>query len=410
MKTTPVPLPFSPRACPVCDGRSTRPLFQQRFHALGDAALLRGYDLVACDRCGCGYADRIPDQAAFDDYYRALSKYEYGHRDGQETAHDLARFAAMADIIQRHLPASDARVLDVGCATGGLLSVLKGRGYSRVTGLDPSPACADAARRLYGIRVLTGTLGDFPSDEENGFDFLILVGVLEHVSDLAALLAQVQRLLTPSGWVYVEVPDAVNFLAGRNAPFQEFSIEHINYFSPRSLGSLMTRTGFREVEVEQCVREASHGTTAPVIWGVYQKGVAETPGLVRDEETERGLRAYIAHSCAAEEHEHQFIAGLVDAREPLIVWGVGTHTLRLLATSRLPEANVVAFVDSNPKVQGKSLNGVPILAPAALLGRRESILISSWGYQREIRQQIRDQLKLPNPILVPFESALGEVD
>jgi SAM-dependent methyltransferase len=406
METSPVCLPFPARACPVCDCRSSRLLFAQRFYALREAALLTGYDLVACDRCGCGFADHIPDQAVFDAYYREQSKYEYNHRGGMETDHDLARFSAMVDIIQRHLPSTEAQILDVGCATGGLLSVLQRRGYPRGTGLDPSPACAEAANRLHGIRVLTGTLADLASPGHQRYDFLVLVGVLEHVRDLTAFLADVHRLLTPSGRVYVEVPDATSFLASRNAPFQEFSIEHINYFSPISLRNLMGKSRFAERYVEQCVREGAPGMMAPVIGGVYQKEAAAASELVRDETTESALRAYIARSQAEEDREHQVIARLVASREPLIVWGVGTHTLRLLATSPLREANIVAFVDSNPKVQGKALDGVPILAPTALAGRPETIVIASWGYQREILQQIRDQLTLPNAVIVPFDQRL----
>jgi 2-polyprenyl-3-methyl-5-hydroxy-6-metoxy-1,4-benzoquinol methylase len=402
MSAAPFPLPFPQRACPICESRSSRLLYPQRFHALQGATLLTGFDLVSCERCGCGFADRIPDQADFDAYYRDLSKYEYGSRGGLESEHDLARFAAMADIIQRHLPSAEARILDVGCATGGFLSILKQRGYAHVLGLDPSPACSEAANRLYGIRVLTGTLGVFPPGEKR-FDFLILVGVVEHVRDLAGLLTCVSQWIKPAGMVYIEIPDASNFQASRNAPFQEFSIEHINYFGTRSLRNLMSRNGFTELYVEQCVREANHGTMAPVVGAVYQHSVTEISELVGDDATEPALRAYIASSRAAEDHERQIIARLVEERKPLIVWGVGTHTLRLLATSRLPEANIVTFVDSNTKIQGKLINDVPIIAPSALAGRSEAILIGSWLYQIEIVHQIRNDLKLENEILKLYE-------
>jgi hypothetical protein len=36
----------------------------------------------------------------------------------------------------------------------------------------------------------------------------------------------------------------------------------------------------------------------------------------------------------------------------------------------------------------------------------EPIVIASWGYQREILQQFRDQLELPNAVIVPFDSSL----
>ncbi len=60
---------------------------------------------------------------------------------------------------------------------------------------------------------------------------------------------------------------------------------------------------------------------------------------------------------------HETVLELIASQRPLVVWGVGTHTQRLLATGGLAEANIVAFVDSNPNYLGKKLNNIPILAP-----------------------------------------------
>jgi len=81
---------------------------------------------------------------------------------------------------------------------------------------------------------------------------------------------------------------------------------------------------------------------------------------------------------------------------------VGTHTQRLMATSRLAQADIRAFVDSNPRYQGKTISGVPVLAPAALKGRLEPILISSRIFQQEIQEQIRNQLGLTNELILLY--------
>ena len=78
------------------------------------------------------------------------------------------------------------------------------------------------------------------------------------------------------------------------------------------------------------------------------------------------MERYIQQSRALEAKIQAKIAALVDAAKPLAVWGTGTHTLRLLETSRLPQARIVAFIDSNVHYQGKTLAGVPIISTAAL--------------------------------------------
>jgi len=395
-------LHFPQRLCAVCGGGRSELLYAQRFAGTAELALLEGYDLVVCQDCGFCFADHIPDQAAFDAYYRACSKYEYQHQGGRESEYDMARFRIIADSLQEFLPSVQARILDVGCSTGGLLAILKERGFVNVLGLDPSPVCAETARRLYGIRVLPHTLADVGATEGK-FDFVILIGVLEHVRGLSALLEQVGTLLAPSGQVYVEVPDATSFLQSRNAPFQEFSVEHINYLSPTSLENVMSQSGFVPVATAQTVREHRFATMAPVIGAVFQKSTHGPRSWKRDHETLSALGDYIRQSHALEESALLKIQDLAASREPLLVWGAGTHTLRLLAASDLSRANIAAFVDSNPKFQGKTLHGVPILAPAALKARPEAILISSWMCQHEIQQQIRDVLQLSNPVILLYD-------
>ena len=79
---------------------------------------------VRVHRCGAGYADGIPEQAVFDKYYREMSKYEYAQREGAESDYDRRRLEIIADIIAPHVASPDARVLDIGCASGRLLANL----------------------------------------------------------------------------------------------------------------------------------------------------------------------------------------------------------------------------------------------------------------------------------------------
>jgi len=90
----------------------------------------------------------------------------------------------------------------------------------------------------------------------------------------------------------------------------------------------------------------------------------------------------------------------------MIVWGVGTHTLRLLATQGLDPASVALFVDSSVKYQGQELRGVPVVSPEALRERQEPILISSRGFQNEIYHQIRNTMGLSNPVIMLYNETI----
>jgi SAM-dependent methyltransferase len=445
-------------------------LHRQRFR---DGPLGDGYDVVVCRQCGAGFAEGIPSQEELDRYYAGQSKYTYDHAGGAESPYDFKRFETIADQLIPFLSSREVRILDVGCATGGLLSVFKQRGFGNVLGIDPSPACAPAARRLHGVEVRTATLAQLAGWQET-FDLILLVGVLEHLRDVQPAVRTVAGRLKPGGLLYCAQPDVTAFADCVNAPYQQFSVEHVNFFSETSLNRLMAACGLAPRQTWRWMMEWREGVTDSVVSGIYavppsvevpgsiplRRGFggqesqvprsqpsptadpqvgssvpsAEVPGSIPlrrgfggqefqvprshpsptvvpqisssvpppappDRETEPALQRYLA-KCGVEDLKlTTAIEQLVSSREPVLVWGAGTLTRRLLESTRLAEANIVAFVDSNPGIQGRRLAGRDILSPAQIAGRREIIVVCSKAFEREIVETIRNQLKLPNQVI-----------
>ncbi len=391
------------RQCVICRGTRKRILFKQRFSGFSDGSLLDGYVVVVCQDCGFCFADNIPAQAAFDIYYREMSKYEHQEREGQPSEFEGRQFPELAQFLAQNIPYKQASILEIGCANGGLLHALQKRGDLNVLGIDPSPVCAHNAERLYQISVLAHPLSDIKL-EIGPFDFIILVAVLEHIQDLDGTITKVHDLLSPAGRLYIEAPDATHFSSSVDAPFQEFSIEHINFFSPLSLQNLLGAHGFSKVFSIQTFYQQTDNYIGHAIRMMFEKSkVEEHFEVTRDLETQSALEKYIAVSRQEETHVQKTINELIDCHIPLIVWGAGTHTQRLLASSQLSDANIIVFVDSNPNYHGKHLNGKPIVAPIQLAGMNEPILISSKVFQSEIIHQIRDDLNLKNEIITLYE-------
>jgi len=183
-----------------------------------DGPLGDGYNVVVCTHCGAGFADGIPSQADMDRYYTEQSKYTYDHADGAESPWDLKRFEATVGQITHYLKSRDARILDVGCATGGLLSVFTKSGFENVMGVDPSPACAEAAERLHGVKVLVSTLSQLSNWRER-FDLILMLGVLEHLREVKDAVRVASRLLTQGGYLYCAVPDVEGLASCSNAHY-----------------------------------------------------------------------------------------------------------------------------------------------------------------------------------------------
>jgi len=168
----------------------------------------------------------------------------------------------------------------------------------------------------------------------------------------------------------------------------------------------MERHGFSVVFTERLIRNLSSQAVEPTIGALFRLDSVNgsTATLSRDEETEPALERYIQQSRELETKIQAKIAALADASKPLAVWGTGTHTLRLLENSRLSQARIVSFIDSNIHYQGKTLAGVPIVAPAAFTDTNADILISSQTAEQEIFQMITKQLHWPNSIVCLYEN------
>ncbi|HPH95603.1 MAG TPA: class I SAM-dependent methyltransferase [Anaerolineaceae bacterium] len=386
------------RSCPICHHSQKTLLHRQNFSEISEGSLLDGYDVVVCQQCGYGFADRIPEQAIFDAYYQGMSKYENQENLGQPNSYDWKRFNLVVDQLKPFLISTRTQILEIGCATGGLLSLLKANGQTSVMGLDPSLACARTALKDYQIKVEVGSLFNHPLNQS--FEFLILIGVMEHIENLQKGVIALADLLGENGRVYIEVPDALHFADWPDAPYQQFSTEHINFFSPVSLQNLMHQNGFKTLQCFQAVREHNYRSMMPVVCGLFEKQSSYKAPLDFDKETQSALQAYIQASKEVDAHLQEVIEEIVQSQTPIYVWGVGTHTQRLLVESALGKAHITAFIDSNPNYHGKTLQNIPILPPQAVENQPQTpILISSKVFQKEIEDTIRQQYKYSNPLI-----------
>lgn len=135
-----VPVPMLRRSCPVCERLDGTPPHRRRFVLLEDHPLTGGYDVAHCENCGAAYADAGARQTGHDKYFAEVSKRDdpASSTGSGESPLDRERLDRTADILTGYLP-FQSRILDAGCAGGGLLAALQRRGYRKLAGVDPPP-------------------------------------------------------------------------------------------------------------------------------------------------------------------------------------------------------------------------------------------------------------------------------
>lgn len=107
-----------------------------------------------------------------------------------------------AELDKLPLPA-DARVLDAGCGSGRTLQELAD--YGEVSGIELNSDAAELARSRGLGEVRIGALEHLPWEDET-FDLVTCLDVVEHVPDDVAALVELLRVTRRGGWLLITVP------------------------------------------------------------------------------------------------------------------------------------------------------------------------------------------------------------
>ncbi len=101
---------------------------------------------------------------------------------------------------------STARALDIGPGSGVLGQALHDRGIGDSSAVEIDPATREKLEGLY--RQVAGTLDDL---SVRTYDFVLLMDVLEHMSQPEEFLKRLLPLLNPGGTLLVSVPNIAHW-------------------------------------------------------------------------------------------------------------------------------------------------------------------------------------------------------
>ena len=121
-----------------------------------------------------------------------------------------------ADFLQRALPPS-AAILDVGCGYGRTCRIMRDLGYPNCVGVDTSAGMITVGHQRHpdlDLRHLETPALPFPDASVDGVILMAVLTCIPSDADQQALIADVQRILKPGGWLHVSdyflQPDARN--------------------------------------------------------------------------------------------------------------------------------------------------------------------------------------------------------
>ena len=230
-------------ACMVCGGSSSRLLHSLRFpdrHYPGD------FHVRCCEGCGLLFNSPRLSDAEIEALYSG-SYYVFQEPEAEAVARVSRLLSQTLGVASQYVDARD--LLEVGCAKGYLLALLKARGW-RVQGVELSEPAAAFGRSRFGLDIHTGPVDDWlRSTAFRAAPVLLCTDVVEHVTDPVAFLAALYQSVQPGGWLVLGTPNAdSDHRAALGARWVAFNPFHIWLFNRANLSRLVERAGFEVVE------------------------------------------------------------------------------------------------------------------------------------------------------------------
>lgn len=214
--------------------------------------IYNGYQLKKCAQCGFVFtAEREFPKNQYEDIYSSDPTYqaminearlthnaEHGYRELWWYKRKAFRW------LNGRLP--NRRLLDLGSGPGTFLMVASQKYGYEVQGVEPTSAAAEIANG-YGVPTYCGTVEEFADHNSGTFDAITSFEVLEHLPYPGSFLSAARRLLRPKGTLLLSVPNLDDPYCLHQQITPAMPPIHINFFTRRSLGSLLERAGF-EIE------------------------------------------------------------------------------------------------------------------------------------------------------------------
>lgn len=248
------------RECVVCNSNEN-----SKYHCSLD-----GSDYLICDSCGLIYVDQLETTGKIYTAYsggmiKSLRRKLFAPirklHHVSDFEYSMGRATKIAEFATRHATTKGGKYLDIGCNKGFLIAAGMQLGWD-VYGAEIVPELTvpfGNSYKEYRDHLYAGRFCDVrPHLDENMFDLITAIDVVEHFEDPLADFQGIYDVLKPGGVFVVQTPEAACDQAkelmekwGALKP-----LEHINLFTSKNLGEFSRRFGFEQYEVFEPFEEA----------------------------------------------------------------------------------------------------------------------------------------------------------
>lgn len=245
--------------------------------------------LARCSSCDLVF------QVGWEDVYGAeLYEYYATRLDWPaERVHKPLNLERMGDVLDGlETRVRGRRLLDVGCGDGTAVRAAVERGWD-ASGIELSAPAVELCRR-FGLDCSTTDVFDRSLDDER-YDVIVMIELLEHVPEPGRFLARAGQLLAPGGILYLTTPNFGSLsrrVLGGDWPV--IHPEHLSYFQTGTLRALATGAGLsvdRLISVNVSTTTLRRLVRRPAAAGPAPVGAGDGGGAGEDDGAHAGRGA-----------------------------------------------------------------------------------------------------------------------
>jgi SAM-dependent methyltransferase len=238
--------PQAGKQCPVCGSSQVDAFAHARDVEYYTSDKI--YSYLLCGSCLSIFLESPPADRLGEiyppNYYSYESAQQFTSFPDRVKAYLDARFFRK---LLRLIPNDNLRVLDVGGGSGWLLSLIRAvsprvKSTHEVDIQERARSAAEAAGHIYHCC----RIEDFSSPDS--YDLILLLNLIEHVVDPAAVLVAMRKLLSPHGLILIKTPnvDTLDCRLFRNHNWGGFHCpRHFVLFNRQSMIDLGQKCGLR---------------------------------------------------------------------------------------------------------------------------------------------------------------------
>lgn len=235
------------------------------------------HKIVVCKACSHIQMFPLPNRAEEKEFYNKdiQSKLIYKKLDPkileQKLKPDNKRRAEALFAVCK----SKSSVLDVGCGYGFFLKELHENGFKNIEGVEVSRDRRRAAKKIVNVPIWSFKI-EGNNKTNKLFSFVTFFHVLEHSRNPVVIARDLKSYLKKDGTLIIEIPNANDYLIKFSKPYKNFfwQIAHLNYFTQKSLKSVITQAGYSNIKIKGVQR---YGILNALNWVRYGKPQLHNP-------------------------------------------------------------------------------------------------------------------------------------